>query len=104
MFQNCSLFKNSYFFQQFQGWDRSSASEQRYGLSGRVDNYYDNQGQREQYGSNFETYPAPNSALGPKDQNGERCIPKCFAEKGNRVRPQSIHINKVNFVYENYLH
>ena len=36
------------------------------------------------YGS-YSAYPAPQSALGPLNKDGERCIPKCFAEKGSRV-------------------
>lgn len=37
------------------------------------------------YSSSYDIYDAPNSAYGPKN-GSERCIPKCFAEKGNRVR------------------
>lgn len=41
---------------------------------------------RRPYTSNYDIVDGPASALGPKPLNGsERCIPKCFAEKGNRV-------------------
>lgn len=34
--------------------------------------------------SSYDIYEAPGSAYGPKN-GSERCIPKCFAEKGSRV-------------------
>lgn len=34
--------------------------------------------------SSYDIFDAPGSAYGPKN-GSERCIPKCFAEKGNRV-------------------
>lgn len=37
------------------------------------------------YGSSYDIFDAPGSAYGPKN-GSERCIPKCFAEKGNRVK------------------
>lgn len=40
---------------------------------------------RKYYGGSYDIFDAPASAYGPKN-GSERCIPKCFAEKGNRVR------------------
>ncbi|KAJ8971603.1 hypothetical protein NQ314_000618 [Rhamnusium bicolor] len=40
---------------------------------------------RRPYSSSYDLFDAPGGALGPKN-GSERCIPKCFAEKGNRVR------------------
>lgn len=37
------------------------------------------------YGSSYDIFDAPASAYGSKN-GSERCIPKCFAEKGNRVK------------------
>lgn len=39
---------------------------------------------RRPYSSSYDIFEAPASAYGPKN-GSERCIPKCFAEKGDRV-------------------
>lgn len=67
----------------------SSSSGGQYGSEISRDRYYGSSAsspfasQRNPQ-SSYQIFDAPGSALGPK-QGGERCIPKCFAEKGNRV-------------------
>lgn len=46
---------------------------------------------RRPYSSNYDILDAPGSAYGPKN-GSERCIPKCFAPKGDRVK--IIHTKK----------
>jgi hypothetical protein len=97
------------------GQSQSAGQSSQYGQSGRYDSSqggqyrqsgqsgqssqsenYDQYGQPRQtygsspyrssrpYSSSYDIFDAPGSAYGPKN-GSERCIPKCFAEKGNRV-------------------
>lgn len=91
----------------YQSRSRSSSSQsEQYGSSGgsnqlssesrsSANGQYDTSARRAPYGSspyqstrpyssNYDIFDAPGSAYGPKN-GSERCIPKCFAQKGDRV-------------------
>lgn len=45
------------------------------------------------YSSSYDIFDAPGSAYGPKN-GSERCIPKCFGEKGDRVIKKTKNFTK----------